>query len=113
MGVTGAVWLTWDIFVAFFNTEVGDTFSRRVQYWTIVRNHPTIPFFVAFIFGSHFFWPGDPLFAQPYAFLTALAFFLCLGVAEHMQLIVGVHPMIPFVLGLIMGRLFFPMSWPT
>lgn len=51
---TVVLWIGWDVYVAFFNNEPGDTISRVVLEWS--QAWPIIPLAVGVVAG-HLWWP--------------------------------------------------------
>ena len=73
LGTITALVIVYDTFVAFFNTEKGDTISRVIQ--VLCHDNWSLPFAMGALFIGHFFLYGKPLMAQPWAFLALVAVF--------------------------------------
>ena len=63
MGIITALVVVYDVFVAFFNNEEGDTISRVVQ--ELAYEHWSFAFAIGAVFVGHFFLYGNPIFKQP------------------------------------------------
>lgn len=108
LGILTALVVVYDIIVAFFNDEQGDTISRVVQY--LAYEHWALAFAFGAVFIGHFFLYGHPLVKQPYAFMILMGIFSLILVADTYQMTPFINPVWTVGLGAIAGRFLWPMT---
>jgi magnesium-transporting ATPase (P-type) len=100
--------IVYDTFVAFFNSEKGDTISRVIQ--EVSHNNWSLPFAIGALFVGHFFWYGRPVMSQPWSFIGLVAVFGILLALDIAGITPRVNPLALLGFGAVAGRYLFPMS---
>jgi hypothetical protein len=107
LAVVTGVLVVWDIVVVFLNNESNDSISRVIQGFG--QSNWAIPFAFGMIFVGHFFWPGRPLVAQPWAFIIIAIPWTLILAAGLMWDLPRISTLIPALLGILAGRFFWPL----